>query len=104
MWKSNFKAPRASTRCYAATASHWLGFHTDHHYAAALSDLRNLRAAARPGHHVLLVDDPDHDEVGRAWRAALAEGTVEHFGDVYEDAHGASVYGARAAMVYGAYV
>ena len=75
----------------------------DHHYAAALSDLRNLRAAARPGHHVLLMDDPDHDEVGRAWRTVLADG-VEHFGDVYEDAHGASVYGARAAMVYGAYV
>ena len=76
----------------------------DHHYAAALSDLRNLRAAARPGHHVLLMDDPDHDEVGRAWRAVVEDGTVEHFGDVYEDAHGASVYGARAAMVYGAYV
>ena len=75
----------------------------DHHYAAALADLRNLRAAARPGHHVLLMDDPDHDEVGRAWRAVLADG-VEHFGDVYEDAHGSSVYGARAAMVYGAYV
>ena len=75
----------------------------DHHYAAALSDLRNLRAAARPGHHVLLMDDPDHDEVGRAWREVVADG-VEHFGDVYEDAHGASVYGARAAMVYGAYV
>jgi len=52
---------------------------------------------------VLLMDDPDHDEVGRAWRAMLADG-VEHFGDVYEDAHGSSVYGARAAMVYGAYV
>ena len=76
----------------------------DHHYAAALADLRNLRAAARPGHHVLLMDDPDHDEVGRAWRDIIADGTVEHFGDVYEDAHGASVYGARAAMVYGAYV
>ncbi len=76
----------------------------DHHYAAALADLRNLRATARPGHHVLLMDDPDHEEVGRAWRAVLADGTVEHFGDVYEDAHGASVYGARAAMVYGAYV
>ena len=38
-----------------------------------------------------------------AWRAVLADG-VEHFGDVYEDAHGSSVYGARAAMVYGAYV
>ena len=75
----------------------------DHHYAAALADLRNLRAAARPGHHVLLMDDPDHDEVGRAWREMLADG-VEHFGDVYEDAHGSSVYGARAAMVYGAYV
>ena len=75
----------------------------DHHFAAALSDLRNLRAAARPGHHVLLMDDPDHDEVGRAWREVVADG-VEHFGDVYEDAHGASVYGARAAMVYGAYV
>ena len=62
-----------------------------------------LRAAARPGHHVLLMDDPDHDEVGRAWRAMLADG-VEHFGDVYEDAHGMSVYDARAAMVYGAYV
>ena len=76
----------------------------DHHYAAALSDLRNLRAAARPGHHVLLMDDPDHDEVGRAWRAVVDDETVEHFGDVYEDAHGSSVYGARAAMVYGAYV
>ena len=76
----------------------------DHHFAAALSDLRNLRAAARPGHHVLLMDDPDHDEVGRAWRTVVEEGTVEPFGDVYEDAHGASVYGARAAMVYGAYV
>ena len=75
----------------------------DHHFDAALSDLRKLRAAARPGHHVLLMDDPDHDEVGRAWRAMLADG-VEHFGDVYEDAHGSSVYGARAAMVYGAYV
>jgi hypothetical protein len=76
----------------------------DHHYAAALADLRNLRAAVRPGHHVLLMDDPDHDEVGRAWRDIIADGTVEHFGDVYEDAHGSSVYGARAAMVYGAYV
>ena len=76
----------------------------DHHFAAALSDLRNLRAAARPGHHVLLMDDPDHDEVGRAWREIIADGSVEHFGDVYEDAHGSSVYGARAAMVYGAYV
>ena len=75
----------------------------DHHFDAALADLRNLRAAARPGHHVLLMDDPDHDEVGRAWRAVLADG-VEHFGDVYEDAHGVSVYDARAAMVYGAYV
>ena len=76
----------------------------DHHYAAALADLHNLRAAARPGHHVLLVDDPDHDQVGRAWRTALADGAVAHVGDVFEDAHGASVYGARAAMVYGAYV
>ena len=50
------------------------------------------------------MDDPDHDEVGRAWRAVLADGTVEPFGDVYEDAHGVSVYDARAAMVYGAYV
>ena len=49
----------------------------DHHFAAALADLRNLRAAARPGHHVLLMDDPDHDEVGRAWRAMLADGSVE---------------------------
>ena len=48
----------------------------DHHFDAALADLRNLRAAARPGHHVLLMDDPDHDEVGRAWRAVLADGTT----------------------------
>ena len=77
-----------------------------HTYDTALSDIRQLEKAARPaidGGHTLLLDDPNHPDVGRAWQAAINDGIVLHHGDVFEDAHHASVYDARAALVYGQY-
>ena len=57
----------------------------DHHSTRRSRTCGTCERPRGPAHHVLLMDDPDHDEVGRAWRAVLADGQC-NTSAAYEDA------------------
>lgn len=70
-----------------------------HSYDVAYSDITNL---AEPG-TLLIVDDINQDEVGKAYHDVINAGIVTELGVIFEDAHYQDPYVARSSIGYGTY-